>query len=57
MRTSILEGDVGEPPDVAEADREAQRGEEELDVVAPRFTLLRHNQLQFDRLLKTKVSC
>ena len=35
LTATILLTEVGEPPDVAEADTEAQHGEEELDRAVP----------------------
>ena len=40
--TTILIADIGEPPDVAEADSEAKGGEEELAMVSPLTLLVEH---------------
>ena len=46
---AILAGDVGEPPDIAEADRASQRGEDEAGacrplLAGPRFRSARHRR-------------
>ena len=38
--TSILIGDIGEPPNIAKTNGEAERREEELAMVAPGLPLL-----------------